>query len=320
MHKPYNYCCSAIILICLFLAASDFGGAIVLSPQMQQASSDRMIKLNVLVTDSQNRPVGDVKQEEFRVLEDGIPKTISYFSKDELPLDYCIVLDTSGSVKKSSDQMINAAQIIVINNKPGDEMSLIEFKDAPELSQEFTSNQDLLLKELNLLRGGASRQSAIIDAVYLAVQYVAEYKPVGRLSRRALIVISDGDDCCSYYKPDDLRKLLRKENVQVFVIGYDLNEVTKTRGKKKQQRAIELLSEIAKETGGQAYFPQANVELQEIASKVLQTLRAQYVIGYKSTLESKKGTYHNLSVSVIDVAGRDKRVAIARTGYIGDGK
>jgi hypothetical protein len=74
--------------------------------------------------------------------------------------------------------------------------------------------------------------------------------------------------------------------------------------------------EIARETGGQAYFPQSNDELQAIASQVLQTLRRQYLIGYKTERQSKKDSFHSVSVSVVDVPGRDQRTAITQTGYI----
>lgn len=316
----YILCRTVLIAFCLGLPLSSFSQSVLLLSQAQVTSPAKSIKLNVLVTDSQNSPVSDVKQEEFRILEDGSPQTIAFFSKEELPLDYCLVLDTSGSVRKSSNQVIDAAQIIVRSNKPGDETSLIEFKDQPELSQEFTTSKEMILRELDVLRGRASRQSAIIDAVYLAAQYVAEFKPVDRLSRRALVVISDGNDNDSYYKLDDLRKVLRKENIQVFAIGYDVNEVGKTQGKKKQQRAIDLLTEISKETGGQAYFPHSNVELQEVASQVLPTLRTQFVIGYTPSRKSKGGSYHSVSIGVVDAPGRDKRVAITRTGYIDGSK
>jgi Ca-activated chloride channel family protein len=274
-----------------------------------------MIKLNVLVLDAQNSPTMDLKKEEFRVLDDGVAQAISYFSTDELPLDYCIVADTSGSLKESAKQLIDAAQTIVRNNKPGDETSLIEFKDQPALLEEFTSRKDRIAGSLEALRGAASSQSAVIDAVYLATQYVQEYKPADQLSRRALIVITDGDDNSSYYKLDDLKKLLSKTSIQALVIGYDIDAVAKRSGK-NAKRAIDLLTQIAKETGGQAYFPKSNTELEEVANRVLQTLRRQYVIGYRRAGQSKAASYHSVSVSVLDDPSRDKRTAITRPGYV----
>lgn len=320
MHRIHDGLCQLLIVSCLAFSVSSFAKPGLQSPQVQANPSDGLIKLNVLVTDTQNRPIMDVKKEEFRVLENGSVQTISYFSVDELPLDYCIVLDTSGSLKKSSDQVIDAAQTIVRNNKPGDETALIEFKDQPELLQGFTATKGTILQVLDFMRKRASRQSAVIDAIYLAAQYVAEYNPVDHLSRRAIIVISDGVDNDSYYRLDELRKILRQKNVQVFAIGYDMSEVAKASGKETQRRAMNLLTEIAKETGGQAYFPKSNVELQEIASLVLQTLRSEYVIGYTPNSKASKGSFHKVTVSAFDVPGRDKRTTITRAGYIDEGK
>ena len=255
-----------------------------------------------------------MKQSDFRILEDGVPQTISFFSKDELPLIYGVAIDTSGSTKKSLNQTIDAAQIVVRSNKPSDETSLIAFKDQPELLEEFIG-KEIILGTLDSMRGTASRQSAVRDAVYVAVKHVIEYKPMNYVSRRALIIITDGSDNDSYYRLDELRKFLRKQGIQIFALGYGLSEIGKTLGKKKQQQAIDFLTEVTKETGGQAYFPQSEIELREAARQLSNTLHTHYVIGYSPSNEGKTGSYHKVSVIIDDAAGRDKRVALTIAGY-----
>lgn len=293
------------------------------TPQMA-ASAERIIKLNVLVTDSSGHPILDVAKEELRILEDGVPQAISYFSKDELPLDYCIALDTSASVRESIDQAIDAAQEIVRTNKPGDETALIEMKDQPELVREFTSNKTSVVLALDNLRGRASRGTALIDGLYLASEFVSKYHPIDHLSRRAVIVISDGLEGGSYYRLDEFKKLLRQQNVQIFAIGYDMNRAAKVKDiyglPRGAGRPIKLLTEIAKETGGLAYFPKSAAELQEVASRILQTLRSQYVIGFQPTEVSTKSRYHALTVTVADAPGREKSTAITRAGYVNQTK
>jgi len=308
---------SRTIVIFFGLLLSIFCETVLPASQTNVVSPERSIRLNVLVTDSKNHAVADAKQEEFHILEDGVSQTITYFSKDDLPLNYCLVVDTSGSVKKLSSPMINAAQAIVRSNRGADETSLIEFKDQPELIAEFSSKEEIL-KSLESLRGAASRQSAIIDAVYLATKYVAEHKAMNPLSRRVLIVISDCNDNDSYYKLDDLRKLLRNQIIQIFVLGYGVNEIGKTLegGKQKLRRANEFISTITKETGGLAYFPQSEIELREAAIQLSNALHTQYVIGYVPSRESKAGSYHKVTVSVDDAPGGDKRVALTREGYV----
>jgi Ca-activated chloride channel homolog len=319
MHEYFTALFGVITTLCISSLLPLLSLAVKTTPQTA-ASGERIIKLNVLVTDSSGHPVLDVAKDEFRILEDGAPQAISYFSKDELPLDYCIAVDTSASVRDSIDQVIDAAQEIVRNSKPGDETALIEVKSMSDLMQEFTSNKSTVLRALDRLRGRASQGSAIIDGVYLASEYVSKYNPIDHLSRRAVIVISDGLENDSYYKLDQLRKLLRQQNVQIFAIGYDMNRAAKLKdiyGQERGARApIKLLTEIAKETGGLAYFPHSNAELQEAASRVLQTLRLQFVIGYKPPEINTKNPYHTLTVSIADSPGRERRTAITRAGYL----
>jgi len=287
------------------------------SPASQtNAGSPQTIRLNVLVTDSKNHAVDDVKQEDLHVLEDGNSRTISFFQKDELPINYCLVVDTSGSVRKTSNRTIDAAQTIVRSSRSAEAISLITFNDQPELLEEFTS-KETILKSLDNLRGLGSRVTALIDAVYLAAKYVSEFNPMNPLSRRVLIVISDGDENASHYKLDDLRKLLSKESIQIFALGYRVNEIGKTLegGKQKVHRAIEFLTTITRETGGLVYFAQTEIELREAAIQLSNALRTQYVIGYASSPESKAGSYHKVTVSVDDAPGGDKRVALTRAGY-----
>lgn len=320
MHGLTIHLCT-LMVIWLGLTVSTPSNATLMLSQAQATSHAESIKLTVRVTDANGVPITDLRQEEFRILEDGLPQTISFLSKEELPLIYCLVFDVSGSIKKSSNQVIDAAQIIVRGNKSDDETSLIAFSDQSELLEEFTTSKDTVLSHLSAWRGINSRTSAVVDAVYLATKQVSEYKPVDRLSRRALVLITDGNDNSSHYRLDELRKLLRKENVQVFAIGYDLNEIGKAlNGPYTQRRAKALLTEITKETGGQAYFPQSAVELEKAAGEILYTLRTQYVIGYTPSREPKEGSYHRVSVSVSDAPSRDKRLAITRAGYIDDSK
>lgn len=288
------------------------------------AVAERIIKINVLVTDSSGHPVLDLAKDEFRILEDGVPQAIIYFSNDELPLDYCIALDTSASVKPSIDQAIDAAQEIVRTNKPGDETALIEMKDQPELVQGFTSNKTSIVKALDGLRGRATRGTALIDGLYLASEYVSKYNPIDHLSRRAVIVISDGVEGASYYKLDQFKKLLRQQNVEIYSIGYDMKQAAKVRDIYGLPRGagapIKLLNEIAKETGGLAYFPHSNAELQDVASQILHTVRSQCVIGYKQPEINAKNPYHTLTVSIADSPGRERRTAITRAGYLNQTK
>ena len=216
--------------------------------------------------------------------------------------------------------MIDAAKTIINSNKTGDETFLVRFisTDKIETVQDFTSNKDLLMDGLdNLFTEGG--QTAVIDAVYLSAERVAEYKKgnADDRRRRALIIVTDGEDRNSYFKQDQLFSRLREEDVQIYVIGF-VGELDKEGGlikKSSRERAVALLNRLATDTGGRAFYPQSITELPEIASAIVRDLRTQYVISYTPTNTAHDGTYRAIKVAVADGSGRDKRIALTRAGY-----
>ena len=130
-------------------------------------------------------------------------------------------------------------------------------------------------------------QTAIIDAVYLAAERVENYEKTDRIDdrkRRALILVSDGEDRDSFYKEEQLYELLRESDVQIYAIGF-VNELDKEGGfisKSPQGKAKAFLERMAKETGGKVYFPNSLNELNGIAKDIASELRTQYSISYYS--------------------------------------
>ncbi len=280
-----------------------------------------LVNLNVRVIDRNNRPIGDVRQEEFKVYEDGVLQPIEFFSKEEVPISYGLAIDTSGSLRTQMDKVIEAGKILVNSNKPGDETFLERFIDSEKIEtmQDFTADRTLLEDALDNLyvEGG---QTAVVDGVYLAAEHVAQYKKGDDLSdrrRRALIVVTDGEDRSSFYKTEQLFEALKEEDVQIFVIGF-VNELEKDRGfisKSKRDKAVSLLDRMAKETGGRTFYPTSLSELPGIAEEITKDLRTQYVISYSPTNKRRDGTFRKVNVTIADSGKRDKRIAITRPGY-----
>ena len=278
-----------------------------------------LVTLNVRVIDRNNRPINNIGKDEFRVFEDGVPQRIFSFTEEEVPVIYGLAVDTSGSLRPAFEQVINAAKAIINSNKKGDETFLERFisSDKIETIQDFTSSKDALMDGLDTLyiEGG---QTAVIDGVYLAAEHVAEYKKGGNddRRRRALIVVTDGEDRASYYPEAELFRRLREEDVQIYVIGF-VNELDAEKGlirKSPRDKAVTLINRIATETGGRAFFPQSISELPEVANQIVRDLRTQYVISYDPTNKAHDGTYRTIKVSVADAPGRDKRIALTRSG------
>lgn len=280
-----------------------------------------LVTLNVRVIDRNNRPIGDVKESDFHVFEDGVEQPVEFFTREEVPVSYGLAVDNSGSLRSQLQSVIDAGKTIINSNKPGDETFLVRFisSDKIETLQDFTSSMELLLDALDnmYIEGG---QTAVIDAVFLSAERIAEYKKGddNDRRRRALIVVTDGEDRVSFYKQEQLFARLREADVQIYVIGF-VNELEKEGGfirKSSRDKAVSLLNKIASETGGRAFFPQSVSELPQIANEIVRDLRTQYVVAYNPTNKARDGSYRAIRVAVSEPSGRDKRIALTRGGRI----
>jgi Ca-activated chloride channel family protein len=280
-----------------------------------------LVQLHVRVIDRNNRPINNVRREEFRVFEDGVPQPIESFTREDVPISYGLAVDTSGSLRSQLQSVIDAGKSIIGSNKPGDETFLVRFisSDKIETVQDFTSNKDLLMDGLDsfYVEGG---QTAIIDAVYLSAEHVSGYRKGDNddRRRRALIVITDGEDRNSFYKQEQLFARLREEDVQIFVIGF-VNELDKEAGlirKSPREKAVNLIKKLASETGGRAFFPDSVADLPQIANEIVRDLRTQYVIAYNPTNKTQDGSYRAIKVTVDQPTDSDKRIALTRTGRL----
>jgi Ca-activated chloride channel homolog len=284
-----------------------------------------LVNLNVRVVDRNNRSIANLKQSDFTIYEDNVPQKIEFFSKAEVPTNYAMVIDNSGSMRLQLDKVIEAGKIIVNTNRTDDETSIIRFVNSEniEITQDFTSSKADILEALDNLyiEGGAT---AIIDAIYLAAERVDQYEKTRNPNdrkRRALILVSDGEDRDSFYKEQQLFELLRESDVQIYVIGF-VNELQKDGGfigKSPQGKAKAFLERLAKETGGKVYFPNALSELNGIATDIANELRTQYSIGYQPAEDKKDVPYRSIKVTVNDGPNKEKRIAITRTGIQKEG-
>jgi Ca-activated chloride channel family protein len=293
----------------------------VLDPDSIVRVNTDLVQLHVRVIDRNNRPINDVPQNAFHVFEDGVLQPIETFSREEVPISYGLAVDTSGSLRSQLQSVVDAGKTIINSNKPGDETFLVRFisSDKIETVQDFTANKELLMDGLDsfYVEGG---QTAIIDAVYLSAEHVSEYRrgDDGDRRRRALIVITDGEDRNSFYRQEQLFARLREEDVQIFVIGF-VNELDKDAGfirKSPRDKAVALINKLATETGGRAFFPESIAELPQIANEIIRDLRTQYVIAYNPTNKTQDGSYRAIKVAVDQPTSGDKRIALTRTGRV----
>jgi Ca-activated chloride channel homolog len=280
-----------------------------------------LVNLHVRVVDRNNRPINDVRNEEFRVFENGVQQQILFVNREEVPITYGLVVDNSGSLRSQIGQVVEAAKTIVASNKPGDEAFVVRFiaSDEIKILQDFTADKAALGDALDdmFIEGG---QTAVIDAVYLAAEHASERRkndPVEDKRRRALILVTDGEDRNSFYKREQLFEAMKEQDVQIFVIGF-VNELEKERGfisPSKRQKAVDLLDKMAKETGGRTFYPTSLAELPGIAEQITKDMRTQYVVSFKPTATGRPGEFRPIRVSVTDGRGGEKRIAVTRAGY-----
>ncbi|MGH9370939.1 MAG: VWA domain-containing protein [Vicinamibacterales bacterium] len=180
-------------------------------------SGVELINVTATVSDGHGRFVSGLRQEDFRVYEDGQLRPITHFTSERVPVSLGIVLDTSGSM--SGEKMLAARQalqrFLFELLGPEDEVFLYRFDSRPERLQGWTTDRERIASEIRRIqpRGATTLYDAIAEAVPLAA--------TGRHRKKALLIISDGNDTSSYTRIDDLKQLIRETEVLVYAIGID---------------------------------------------------------------------------------------------------
>jgi Ca-activated chloride channel family protein len=279
-----------------------------------------LVNLSVRVVDRNNKPVGILSQGDFQVFEDNVLQPVGFFSKEEVPVNYVLLVDNSNSLRAQLEKVIEASKILVNSNRPGDETCYIRFISSEKIviERDFTNDKAELIEKLEEMftEGGST---AVRDAVFLAAEKVEQYektKNPNDRKRRAVILVTDGEDRDSFYQEQQLFQMLREADVQIYTIGF-VGELDKEGGfirKSPQTKAISLLNRLATETGGKAYFPATVAELPQIARDIAGELRTQYSIGYAPTNDKRDGTFRTIRVVVSDGPKKEKRIALTRSG------
>jgi len=276
--------------------------------QTSVQSEHPLLKLSVTVTDRAGHPVDGVRKEDLQLIDDGNPETISYFSKEERPLICGLVIDGSGSLKPLFQDVLKMANQIIEANHSDDATFIIKFvsSDNVRTIQELTTDKNVLANALRGLKVEMG-QTAMIDGLYLAAQYAIAHRPGAGDHHIALVLISDGEDRASYYKDSDLFKLLTKSDLQVFVVGL-VSELDNQQGLVRlspRAKAEDLLTKLARETGGRAFLLKSPKELPDVINQLNPMLRAQYVIGYQPSKNPDKAS-RKVQVKVVASPDHDK--------------
>jgi Ca-activated chloride channel family protein len=264
------------------------------------------VTLMVTVTDPYNRLVTGLDRQNFEVFEDKVKQDIAFFNDDDAPVSMGVIFDVSGSMKNKLDRARDALKAFVDTSHQDDDFFLIGFNQRANLLGEFMDGSSLVNK-FNLI--DARGQTALYDAAYLGVEKVKQ----GRHQKRAMLLISDGQDNSSRYTYGELRKLLKEANVQIYCIG--IVEMGGGSGGTLDMQGQAILEEISQVTGGKAFFPRSPAELEDAVTRIALELRHQYNIGYYPTNAERNGQWRKIKVSVKPPRGFPHLTVRAREGY-----
>lgn len=283
----------------------------------EPAPAGSVVTLSMIVTDKQNKGLNTISKDQVQVIEDKTEQTILSVEPDERPVDLVIALDSSGSFRTLMPAALESARLMVVNRRPDDRIAIVRFVSSSiiEKVQELTADGDTLFKALDKFYVEKG-QSAVIDALYISTQYVAEHNNSNENRRRVIAIITDGEDRSSYYKEEHLLKLLREQGVQVFILGLVLeleNNPTFARPGSRA-KAEKLLTHVADESGGRVFFPKDKPELIDSTAQVILDLRAQFRIKYQSTNTATKPGFRKVDVKFVSTDS-EKRKLIAPPGY-----
>jgi Ca-activated chloride channel homolog len=289
-------------------------------PLLSQISVNvNLVELPVTVNDKDGLMVAGLKKENFQVLEDKVPQEISLFKHEDIPLSLGLVIDNSGSMRTKRERVHSGALTFVRESNQDDETFVIAFDYESYLQQDFTGSLGDLTDALDDLdpRNG----TALHDAIYLGMDHVKK----GRLTKKAILVLSDGEDKDSKMSYDKLLKYVREsKNIAIYAIGL-LDEDEGSGGifgigRSPQKKAKAALTEIATLTGGRAYFPKSIDEVESICRQIARELRNQYTLGYYPKNDKRDGSRRVVTVNVLNPPKNAGKLAIhAPTEYVAPG-
>jgi Ca-activated chloride channel family protein len=271
-------------------------GAFVFKKQVEE------VVLHATVFDDKQRFVTNLEKNAFTVYEDGHPQTITSFRHEDIPVSIGIVVDNSGSMREKRQKVNAAALNLVRASNPNDEVFVVNFNDEYYLDQDFTANINKLREALEKIetRGGT--------ALYDAVVASADWLKRGKLEKKVIFVVTDGEDTASSQSLEQAVRRLQAENGPTV---YSIAILGDEEHPKRARRALQVMSD---RTGGIAFFPKTLDEVDAISRSVAHDIRNQYTIGYKPSTPMSRGGYRSVKV---DAKSRSYGKLLVRTksGY-----
>jgi Ca-activated chloride channel family protein len=247
------------------------------------------VRVVFTVTDRHGRYIKDLKSEDFKVIDDQKPAELrSFRSETDLPLQVGLLVDASNSVRdrfkfeqEAAIEFLNA-----IIRPRYDKAFVVGFDATPEVTQDFTDNTENLSAGVRMLRAGGG--TAMYDALYFACRdKLLKQEQVGPV-RRAIILLSDGDDNLSHVTREEAIEMAERAEVIVYTISTNISGMKGTGDK--------VLERIAEATGGRSFFPFQMRDVSDAFLSIQEELRSQYAVAYKPAGFVPDGRYRTIEI------------------------
>ena len=251
----------------------------------------------------------DLNEDDFQVFEDGIRQELSVFTHENLPISMVLLIDTSASMDEKLPVAQAAAVRFAKTLRAQDRAQVVQFNDRITVLQDFTADQQELELAISNLR--ASGPTALHNALYVSLKELSKQKQAGELRRRAVVLLSDGEDTASLVTDEQVIELARKAEINIYAISLRPNRA-QDRERLSFSQAAHLLTALTRETGGQVHFPNSLSELDSVYDRIAEELRTQYNLGYVSANRRRDGKWRRI---VVRVPARDSLQIRHKLGY-----
>ncbi len=266
-----------------------------------------LITLTLTVTDYYGRLVSGLTEDAFTIFDNNKKQKITFFSDTDAPVSIGILFDVSGSM--SGDKIAkarNALSRFINTSHPRDEYYLIAFNSRAQLLLDKSRDGEAVLNKLTLVE--PKQNTALYDACYLGVERVSR----GTHQKKALLIISDGQDNSSRYSFKEVRRLMKESDVVIYSVGIlDGRDSGSMIGIQGQS----FLDELSSVTGGKSFYPNTTAEMDEIFERIALELRNQYSIGYTPDDFQPNGEWRKVKVKIKPPRGVPRLTVRSREGY-----
>ncbi len=266
-----------------------------------------LVTLTLTVTDLYGRYVMGLNKDAFTVVDSNKEQEITFFSDTDAPVSLGVLFDVSGSMSGEKIQKARKAlSRFISTSHPSDEYFLIAFNSRAQLLLDRTRDGDAVLQKLTLVN--PRQNTALYDAVYLGIERVTR----GSHQKRALLIISDGQDNASRYNFGEVRRLMKESDVITYAVGIiDAGDAASQIGMQGQA----FLDELTSVSGGKSFYPASDIEMDEIFDRISIELRHQYSIGYSPKDFQPDGKWRKVKVKVKPPRGLPRLTVRSREGY-----